>query len=154
MLNKISWSSFVIILALILIMYYLYVLIVYYRKDIFSFSSINKKPITSNDLRKAPLKDKNKDMSKSDGVFDKLNDDSFTLVHELLEDLKTVFIKAAKTKMVKEELIQAISSRLKAYPSLGETDLIEDINTHLDLESKEKCNMELLPEDLKQIWNI
>jgi hypothetical protein len=153
MLSRISWSSFVMIVTVFLTIYYLYVLIVYYRKDIFLFSSINSKPMALNDLRKAPLNDGDKDISKSADVFDKFNDDSFTLVHELLEDLKIVFLNAAKTKMVKEELIQAISSRLKAYPFFGETDLIEDLNTHFALESKEKCNIELLSEDLKRIWN-
>jgi hypothetical protein len=153
MLNKISWSSFLLILTISLVIYYMYVLIVYFRKDIFSFNFIDKKAKISTEYQRASLRDSDQNTSKSPVEMIRTGDESFTLVHELLEDLKSLFLKSAQTKMVKEELIQAISSRLKIYPSLIDTDLIEDINTHLILESKEKCNMELLPEDLKQIWN-
>jgi hypothetical protein len=38
------------------------------------------------------------------------DDISLSVIHELLEDLKKVFTVALKTKMVKEELVQAIHS--------------------------------------------
>jgi hypothetical protein len=154
MLNKISWSSFIWILVLAVVVYYLYVFIAYYRKDIFSFGTITKKPPELKNKNKSSINNKPSHPDNSPIEPEIPGEESFTVVHELLEDLKELFLTASKKKMVKEELIQAIGSKLKTYPSLRETELAEDINTHLILESKEKCQMDLLPEDLKQIWNI
>jgi hypothetical protein len=153
MLNKISWSSFAWILVLILIAYYLYVFVVYFRKEIFSFGSINKKSVTENNTLKIPINKDTSSIDKPSMESDKSVEDSFTLVHDLLEDLKELFLNASETKMIREELIQAIRSKLKTYPLIGQTDLVEDINNHLVQEAKDKCAMELYPEDLKQIWN-
>jgi hypothetical protein len=153
MLNKISWSTFAVLLVLILTVYYLYVLIVYYRKEIFSLGAINKKSSSVNNPKTASLKSNNRQKEKSSIEPDKSGDESFTKVHELLEDLKELLLHASETKMIREELIQAIRSKLKSYPLIGETDLIEDINNHLVQEAKDKCAIELYPEDLKQIWN-
>jgi hypothetical protein len=153
MLNKISWSSFAWILVLILIAYYLYVFLVYYRKEIFSLGSINKKSVGENNTRKIPLTKDTSDIDKPSMESNKSIEDSFTVVHELLEDLKELFMHASETKMIREELIQAIRSKLKTYHLIGQTDLVEDINNHLIQEAKDKCAMELYPEDLKQIWH-
>ena len=153
MLNKFSWSSFIWILVLAVVVYYLYVLIAYYRKDIFLFGTINKKPFEVKNKNKSSLYNKSLHDENSSMEPEITGEESFTVVHELLEDLKELFLTASKKKMVKEELIQAIGSKLKTYPSLRETDLVEDINTHLILESKEKCQLDLLPEDIKQIWS-
>jgi hypothetical protein len=153
MLNKITWSSFAVLLALILTVYYLYVLIVYYRKEIFSFGAINRKSLTGNNLKTVLLKSDNIQKEKSTIETGKSGDESFTVIHELLEDLKELFLHASETKMIREELIQAIRSKLKTYPLIGETDLIDDINNHLIQEAKDKCGLELYPEDLKLIWD-
>jgi hypothetical protein len=152
MLNKITWSSFLILLALIIIGYYLYVLIVYYRKDIFSVRSTNKKSFEQTTRSGNSIK--NKTIQREIlPVTEKPADESFTLVHELLEDLKDLFLKASRTKMVKEELLQAIRTKLKTYPGIGETELQEDIKTHIVMEAKDQCGLEISPVDMKQIWD-
>jgi hypothetical protein len=154
MLNNISWSSFIWLLFPALIAYYLYVVVAFYRKEILSLGTLNKKSVDKNILNNVPSSKKPNVPDKPPVVSEISGEDSFTFVHELLEDLKELFFRASRKKMVKEELIQAIGSKLKTYPSLRETELVEDINTHLILESKEKCQVDLLPEDLKQIWKV
>jgi hypothetical protein len=153
MLSKISWSSLIWILIPILAFYYGYVFIVYFRKDIFSFGVNNKKLTDSEGRHKNHLNNDTRDFTKLSKESNESNENSFTVVHELLEELKTLFINAGREKMIKEELIQAINSKLKTYPILAGTDLVEDIDTHITQEVKERCGLELLPEDLKRIWN-
>lgn len=153
MLNKLSWSSFASLVALMLAVYYLYIFITLYRKELFSFVSIkNSFPIKSRNKNElaGPIK-KNQESSSESG---NAGDESFTIVHELLEDLKKLFSHAAKTKMVKEELTQALRSKLSIYPGITETDLVEDINHHLIEEAKDQCFIELFPEDLKRVWSL
>jgi hypothetical protein len=153
MLSKISWSSLIWVLIPILLFYYAYVFIVYFRKEIFSFVVINKKLTGSEGHHKNLLNKDSSHDTKTSRESGESNENSFTVVHELLEELKTLFIIAAREKMIKEELIQAINSKLKEFPSIAGTDLVEDIDTHITQEVKERCSMELLPGDLKRIWN-
>lgn len=153
MLSKISWSSLIWILIPVLAFYYVYVIIAYFRKEIFSFGVNNKKLTGSEGHHKNLLKSETSDFTKASRESGDSNDNSITLVHELLDDLKTLFIHAAREKMIKEELIQAINSKLKTYPGLAGTDLVEDIDTHIAQEVKERCSLDLLPGDLKRIWN-
>ncbi len=81
------------------------------------------------------------------------DDISLSVIHDLLEDLKKVFAVALKTKMVKEELMQAIQVRLKSYPGLQGSDLQEDISNHIRIEAKTICGIALDATDLKLLWN-
>jgi hypothetical protein len=141
MLGKISWSQFIWLLVFILIPYYLVVLSLYFKKEFFAFvrnHSLKAKPVNSPQELTA--------VSSNDDV-------SLSVIHDLLEDLKKVFAVAAKTKMVREELVQAIHVKLKSYPGLLGSDLQEDISNHIRIEAKTICGIALDATDLKQLWN-
>ncbi len=133
MLSKISWSEFIWFLVFVLATYYAAVLSLYFRKEVFALLQHGSPKILS---------------------VVSLNDEiSLSVVHDLLEDLKKVFSIAAKTKMVKEELLQAIRVKLKSYPGLQGSDLQEDISNHIKIEAKTICGITLETTELKQFWN-
>ena len=76
----------------------------------------------------------------------------FTLVHELLEDLKNIFMHAAQKETMKPELIQAIHSKMKNYPNISETDIRDDMSDHIVQQVKQICGIDIDPADLHQIW--
>jgi hypothetical protein len=154
MLNKISWSYFLFLIASIVSVYYLYILLFYYRKEIIALGSRKKSVLGNNSSYTSAISNSNQNRSEPEPNNETDAQQSFTAVHELLEDLKVIFQRASKTKMIKEELIQAIGSKLKTYPLPIESELVEDINTHLIMEAKEKCQLDFSPEDLKGIWNV
>jgi hypothetical protein len=144
MLSNIPWSEFLWFLSLLLICYYLYVCIFYFGKDLSTLFRLNKnkdslfvEPSASHDQTK---------VSNSEIPC--------TLVHELLEDLKKIFIHSAQTETMKPELIQAIQSKMKGYPNISETDLKEDISEHIVQEVKQICGIDLETGDLHQIWAL
>jgi hypothetical protein len=144
MLHNISWSTFIWMLIPILVFYYLFVISVYFLKDFLALlhgnrSLFNGQAINKN-LKIHPTQESTQVSSNN-------------LIYELIEDLKKTFTAASRTHMVKEELIQAIRSNIKRYPAIGQTGLLEDINTHISQEAKENCKMELLPADLRMIWS-
>jgi DNA-binding phage protein len=153
MLHTISWSSFVLVLVVILIAYYLFMLVAYFRKDILSISLINKKSLVGNNHNDRAIKSTGNPKEKSTIQTNNSGDQIFTIVYELLADFKDLFLLASETKMIREELIQAIRSKLKAYQTISETDLVEGINNHLIMEAKNSCALDLSPEDLKLIWS-
>jgi hypothetical protein len=153
MLHSISWLTFIAILVLALITYYLYLLVRYYRQEFLSLLSMPIKLGKPKSYQTHLIKNEKSQHSSQSSNFEKPNEETFTIIHELLEDLKNMFLNASKNKMVKEELIQAIGSKLKTYPSLPESDLIDDINNHLIMEIKENCQLDIFPDDLKRIWD-
>src|ERR1700676_3615937 len=142
MLSKISWSEFIWFIVFLVIPYYLFVLSVYFRKEILFFI---RNPV----LRRMPASE-GAAHSEADPFINtqvlpatpSSDDISLSVVHDLLEDLKNIFSIATKTKMVKEELVQAIHSKLKTYLHLQDSDLQEDIANHIRIEIKDRCGIE------------
>jgi hypothetical protein len=152
MLSKISWPEFIWLLVFLLIPYYLFVLIFYFKKEILAFM---RNPV----LRRGPVSE-GAAFSEADplnspqtlNTASSQNDISLSAIHDLLEDLKNIFTLASKTKMVKEELVQAIYSKLKTYPHLQGSDLQEDIGNHIRIEVKDRCGIELTGVDMRRLW--
>ena len=145
MLNKISWSEFIWFLVLIIFCYYGYTAFCF-RQTLLSF--FRSRIRTANPVfHSEPVNDH----EDADSIAAQ-TEISFSSIHELLEELKDLFVSAAKTRMVKEELVQAISTRLKTYPKLKETSLQQDINQHIRTESKNICGIQLGPDDIKRLW--
>jgi hypothetical protein len=151
MLNKISWSEFIWFIIILVIPYYLFVLTVYFKKEILAF-------IRNPALRRAPVSEAATlsgpepfNIPQILPAASSSEDISLSVVHDLLEDLKNIFFSAVKTKMVKEELVQAIHSKLKTYPHLQGSDLQEDIANHIRIEVKDRCGIELTGDDLQRL---
>jgi hypothetical protein len=142
MLSKVSWYEFIWFLVFLVIPYYFFVLTVYFRKEVFSM-------IRNHGLKTGPGYETAAHVSGQEPQ----NELSLSDIHDLLEDLKKLFAVASKTKMVKEELVQAIHIKLKTYPNLEESNLREDISNHIKIEAKTVCGIALDAADLKQFWN-
>jgi hypothetical protein len=147
MFRTISWYEFIQILLFVVAIYYISVTALFYKKEIISLF------IHRRTIGRLPVNIKKAILSRNESSADKSENIAFTAVHELLEDLKVLFIESSETKMVKQELLQAIRSTLHRYPQMKETDLVDDINNHITLEVKKVCNLDVLPEDLKSVWN-
>jgi hypothetical protein len=167
MLSKISWSEFIWFIIFLVIPYYLFVISVYFRKEMFAFfkqkhnshshvfqaaSSEYKSEPSELEQKASESKQESFNDSENNSAMPEQDDVPFTVIHELIEDLKKLFAVAAKTKMIKEELMQAVRSKLKTYPILRGADIQEDINQHIRLEAQEVCKISLSPEDIKLLW--
>src|SRR5687767_12067008 len=117
MFSNISWQDYLVTLLVILIIYYGYVLLVYFRNDILV-------PVRSN--VGAP-QDANKDLFKEEEENALL----FSSVHDLMEELREVFQIAAEKKFPKEELFHGVQSRLQKYKKLKGTAFQVSVNNHI-----------------------
>ena len=161
MLRNISWSEFILVLVVGLTFYYLYVSLVYFGKDITRYFRTRSVPdgfLAEKDFSATPLSsnisipNRDKKLKTPTTVVASPSEIEFSTVHDLLEDLKSLFAVASKTSMIKQELIQALNGKLKNYPLLNDSDVRDDINVHIIQEVREKCGIELAPEDIKRLW--
>jgi hypothetical protein len=153
MLSSISWTSFFWMLIPLVILYYLLVLIFYYRKDLFSLQRYTHESENEFSNYASTLSSNSEQTGLPYPSSKQIEEYTPDTVHELIEDLKFLFVHASKTNMVKEELVQAVRSSLKKYPGIGQNGYLEDLNWHITQEARENCRLELLPEDLKRIWS-
>ena len=146
MFNSISWSSYLQFIFFILLPYYAAILAVYYRKDIFlQFAGWQQSSTRSGPA--SPI-DKTVQTNKENNA---INDALFSSVHDLLEELKTVFKSANDKNYPKEELLMALQVKLKAYPQLKGTAFQVAINNHIVQQAVE-CKMPLEENEIKHCW--
>jgi hypothetical protein len=152
MLSKISWSEFIWFTVFLMIQYYLFVLTVYFKKEILAFvrnPALRRRTVFGG----AALSEEVPFINPQTLTAASSSDDiSLSVIHELLEDLKNLFTTASKSKMVKEELVQAIRSKLKTYNYLQDSDLQEDIANHIRIEVKDRCGIDLTGDDIRRLW--
>jgi hypothetical protein len=153
MLSKISWSEFIWFLVFLHVSYYLIVLTLYFRKEVLAFMR-NPGLRSGSGFEAATISSEEEPFNSPQTlpIVSSHDEISLSVIHDLLEDLKKVFAVASKTKMVKEELVQAIHAKLKSYPGLLGSDLREDISNHIKIEAKAICGIALDAEDIKRIW--
>ncbi|MEJ0080916.1 MAG: hypothetical protein WDM78_08215 [Puia sp.] len=139
----------------------MYVILVYFGKDITRYFRTRSVPNgfpAEKDFSPTPLSSNNstpnrgKKLKIPTAVITSPSEIEFSTVHDLLEDLKSLFAVASKTSMIKQELIRALNGKLKNYPLLNDSDVREDINVHITQEVRETCGIELAPEDIKRLW--
>jgi len=158
MFSKISWNQFLSTLIFLVIIYYIAIIILYYRKDILKWSrhgidlnNLSKKTAFANSAQQekestTSSKEELSPMSYNEftvGAEEKIN---YAEVHELMEELKMIFVSSSKKKIIRQELILAIQNKLKDYEQLKGTDIKN--------ECKEKCNIDLEKAELENLWKL
>ena len=155
MLSKISWQEFDSSIAFLLLIYYVAIIVLYYRKDILKWStsgiqinSSNNSVAEKNSIEETP------DKKETAAVKSKEAKINYGDVRELMEDLKTIFISSAEKKVMKQELILSIRNKLHNYRQLKGTEIEREIIGHIKNECKEKCALDLENEELENLWEL
>ena len=152
MLSSISWSAFLTAIAILLLAYYLVVVSIYFRKEIFQlFSSGNSNPERfhlSNDMD-------GRTMSYNEMVAATCKEDPYLngKVHELLEEVKQLLAAAAQSRTVREELIMALQLLLRNYSILKDLPITTEISEHIIDEVKVICSITLSDAEMTMLWN-
>ena len=146
MFSKISWHSFILTIVILLIVYYIIIGILYYRNDILRLLKEGfrikafQNPVA--DTRLSALTEKT---VKGDPSL-------FNQVHELMDELKNIFLEAASQNFHKEELLMALQSKLKNYRNLKTTPFQTAINNHISQTASSICNTTFEDSELRQLW--
>jgi hypothetical protein len=146
MLHNISWGQFLSVAIILMAIYYGYLIIAYFRKDIQAAArkKISRKagtnpPITA-DSAELPVPGKNP------------YDTHITTVHELMDDLNNVFNRCADQNLKKTEILMAVQLKLDNYPQLKGTPFQVSINNHIETVTLIKCGVLLETEEIKGLW--
>ena len=131
MFNSISWGGYWSVLSILVVIYYLYVLLAYYRTDI---RNLQTKKITRH------------------GHHENDNEGILYIVQAISDEMKAYIEQAAHAGALKSEIIFAMQQIIKKYPGLKFTPHENNINNLIQSECKDKCAFFLSAEEIKQVW--
>ncbi len=139
MLKNISWQNFTMLIVLLWIIWYCYVGIVYYAKDI-------KKIIKFKGNRMYAKETTNKTAANEN------EHDGFTQAQTLRNNIAGILKSASQNKFPKEELVMALQLSVREYPELKQSAFEVAINHYISHESEKQCSTSFSDEDLRMIW--
>lgn len=136
MFTSFSWQQYIIFILIGSLVYYMYILLRYYRDGLSNFiKKIKNIPFVSEE------KQNNKTLTPGD-----------TTLNELLEELKILFQLASNRKYPKEELMMALQLKLREYDQFKNTHFEIAVNNFIAAESDNQCSIHLGEEDQRVLW--
>lgn len=154
MLKNISWSDYIIAVAILLAIYYLFIGMRYFSgeiKDLLSGKQKFKFRAALPNDHAAYSPDDEQSLQETDG-FEKITDDEFTEVEHLIERLKAVIADASRRKLIPEEFKQYLNMVLKEYPSVRYSPLRSSINELIVSECQKYGAVTLNEDEVELLW--
>jgi hypothetical protein len=144
---RITWKELGAVLGGVLPLYYAVYAYVFYRKKIkdlaggrsgavWTRQSFQHEPISEPDLQPSLFSD----------------DDVYSSVHELTEELKKVFEAALRDRLDRDQILEAVKLRLRNYPAIRGSSFQQAVNNHIITELQSKCGIEVSSDALNDCW--
>jgi hypothetical protein len=156
MLTNISWTDYLIAVAILLTIYYLYVGLRYFSadfKDLFSGKrKQNSKTALSNDADDESTLSTGESTPAEINAFDETSDDEFAEVEHLIERLKVVIADASPKKLVPQEFKHYLHLVLKEYPSVQNSPLRSSVNELIVSECEKYSAVTLSEDEVDLLW--
>lgn len=154
MLKNISWSDYIIAVAILLVIYYLFVGMKYFSGEVKDLLSGKRKLKLREALPAShaeyPMGQEPDDQET--GRFEETTDNEFTEVEHLIERLKAVVADAARKKLIRQEFKQYLSMILKEYPTVRYSPLRSSINELIVSECQKYGAVTLSEDEVELLW--
>ena len=148
MFTNISWSSYLAVIVIVVIIWYLFIIIKFYSGDLKKILSGEKKlkipTFTSNSQNSKEVKSISSSFSES---FDTLDD-----AEELATRITQAAQESAEKKLSKEQFQNYLSMVLEEYPYVKISSLRESINKLIVCESEKSPNLLLTLSEADSLW--
>jgi hypothetical protein len=142
MLSGIDWKDYIYSVLFLMIGYYGVIGFLYYRQELLSVLKNGfQKKIPANI---SPVATESQPEERDQLLF--------SIVHDLMEDLKKLFKTAADKHYPKQELLIALQGKFKACTQLKGTAFQVAINNHILQQAALECQISLDETDLKNCW--
>jgi hypothetical protein len=144
----VSWGELVMGLVVLGIVWYGYIVLRYYRKEITGFGKVRKG-------NNSPVKWRREaDENNSDGGAEKSpvrKNDPHGQVHELMQELKLVCAAAVRDQLSKEQMLEAIGLRLSKYAALP-AEIKLSITQHIVNEFSLQVKVMATQDEINALW--
>lgn len=156
MFTNISWSDYIIAVAILLTVYYLFVGVRYFSADLRDLLSGKRKlkfkaalPLDTGEGDNYPAEE---NYQKDATAFETSTDDDFAEVEHLIERLKNVIADAPHKKLIPQEFKQYLHLVLEEYPSVKSSPLRSSVNELIVSECEKHGAVTLSEEEVDMLW--
>lgn len=152
MFTGISWTDYMVVVAITLTLYYCYVAIRYYSEELKDIISGKSK---LNFRMLLPQKKRSEEfgvLPSESGSFNQTRDDEFIEVEELIAKLKEVIVLASKKSYVIQEFKQFLRLVLREHPHIKESPFRSSINELVVSECEKHGTVALSEEEVDRLW--
>lgn len=163
MINNIGWASYCYAVIILLVLYYLFVLFIFYKKDMVAIVVRSRKSFSLSSSTQSPegwdaFPQNDHDLNKQ-SVDHEVNselqfagDDLFRLIQSLRDELEAYISEASALRTGKMEMIFSIKQLLSKYPHPGMLSYRVSINSFIEMKLTKYCSIRLTDEEMKQLW--
>lgn len=145
MVNNISWGSYWSVLAILTILYYAYILLVYYGSELRNRLAGKSSVLPARHFKSSsPLARHDHHVGGADELL--------PVMQSLTDEVSAYLEQAAYSKAGKPEVLFALQQMVKRYPVICNTSYQESINKLLQFEAENKCAIHLNEVEIKQVW--
>jgi len=139
MFSSISWQSYISIVAVLLAIYYAFVLYVYYRKDIVQVLTTGRN---------------NDEGSKQNILADNTGAAEQPAAESYIDELKALIHQAGYSHLSKDELVFSLQQLLGSdrFETIKTPDFKKRLGKIITYECQTNCSMHLDEEDLQRVW--
>ena len=150
MINSISWASYLYAISIILVIYYVVVLILYFRNDLLDYFVASKARLNRSSTPQN-TEVHNSGTQKSEPNFK--TEDEKDSIQELFSNIQSIVKTAASRNFPKEELLLSLQLRLKHQDGLNDSTLRGIINNNIIEACEHHCSIHLTEEEINALWN-
>ena len=157
MLTNISWTDYIIAVAILLTIYYFFVGMRYFSADLKDLVTGKRElkfraviPVDTDEIESIQTSEKN--YNGESPAFETTTDDDFAEVEHLIERLKSVIADASGKKLIPQELKQYIHLVLQEYPNIKNSPFRTSINELVASECEKYGAVTLSEDEVEKLW--
>lgn len=139
MFSSISWQSYISTVAILLVIYYAFVLYVYYRKDIVQFLTTGRY---------------NGEGREQNMHADNTGAEEQPAAENYIDEVKALIHQAGYSRLSKDELVFSLQQLLGSgrFETIQTPGFKEKLGKIITYECQTNCSMHLDEEDLQRVW--
>jgi len=157
MLTNISWTDYIIAVAILLTTYYFFVGMRYFSADLKDLVTGKRElkfraviPDDTDEIESIQTSEKN--YNGESLAFETTTDDDFAEVEHLIERLKSVIADASGKKLIPQELKQYLHLVLQEYPNIKNSPFRTSINELVASECEKYGAVTLSEDEVELLW--
>lgn len=162
MLSHISWTEYLLIILLLLVIWYVFIGLRFYSvelKDLLTgkrkielLTSKKTKEINSDNHSKSPKEEQDDKQLQEEAYLTENPDNPFKEIEELVEKLKEAIADASHKKYIRQELFHYLQLIIKEYPGLKNSSYRPTINEFIVSECEKQGSIAMNEEEAEMLW--
>jgi hypothetical protein len=149
MVNNISWASYLYAISFILVIYYIVVLILYYRNDLQKYFLKSRESFNSPSTNRTAKVEKNEAQIIEPRINNEHKNGS---IEKLLSNIKSLIKTSASRKFPREELLLSLQLELKNQSAFQDSTYRDIINNYIIEACENYYSIHLSEEEVSALW--